>query len=141
MRDIKAGVAVRDIKDPDQRFAKYLEGRYGPMTEAANRQEAFLDFFNPEHIRALQFMVAHSPKEQQLDNIAASAKWVANYRNNLTAAERLALRAQLGSADGQRMLKRATAQYNAQDVYYRGQTAPVISQLLQTLHEVQRNQR
>jgi hypothetical protein len=110
------------------------------MTEAANRQKAFLDFFDPEHIRALQFMVAHTPKEQQLENVAACAKWVAQYRSTLTAAERAALGARLGTPSGQQMLKRATAQYNAQDIYYRGQTAPVISELLRTIHEVRGRQ-
>ena len=32
------------------------------------------------------------------------------------------------------MLRQATAQYNSQDVQYRGQTAPVISQLLKTIN-------
>ncbi len=141
MQDIKAGVAAREIQDADQRFAKYLELRYGPMTDAANREKAFLDFFNPEHIRALQFMVQHSPAEQRLANINASANWVANYRSNLTAAERVALNEKLNSDTGRLMLKQATAQYNAQDIYYRGHTAVVISELLRTIHEVQRSTR
>ena len=33
--------------------------------------------------------------------------------------------------------EQATAQYNSQDVKYRGQTAPVISQLLRTIYTVQ----
>ncbi|MFO1513815.1 MAG: hypothetical protein U1F83_13005 [Verrucomicrobiota bacterium] len=139
MQDIKAGVAVLEIKDADTRFAKYLEGRYGPMSEAANREKAFLDFFNPEHIRALQFMVAHSPQEQRRENISATARWVAQFRAQMTAAERAALREKLKSDSGHVMLKRATAQYNAQDIYYRGDTAPVISELLRTIHEVQGN--
>jgi len=137
MQDIKAGVAVREIKNADERFTKYLAIRYGPMSEAANREKAFLDFFNPEHIRALQLMVAHSPPDQRSENIAATAKWVARFRANLTPAERATLRAKLASDSSHLMLKRATAQYNAQDVYYRGATAPVISELLRTIHEVQ----
>lgn len=137
MQDIKAGVAVREIKDADARFAKYLERRYGPMSEAANREKAFLDFFNPEHIRALQFMVAHSPPDQRGENIAATAKWVAQFRAGLAPAERAALSEKLKSDSSRLMLKRATAQYNSQDVYYRGATAPVISELLRTIHEVQ----
>ena len=140
LQDIKAGVAVREIKNPDERFTKYLEHRYGPMADAANRQKAFLDFFNPEHIRALQFMVAHSPKEQRGENIAASAKWVAQFRTGLTATERAALRRTLESDSGHLMLRRATSQYNSQDIYYRGATAPVISELLRTIHEVQASQ-
>ncbi|MCO5051485.1 MAG: hypothetical protein M9920_04210 [Verrucomicrobiae bacterium] len=134
MREIQAGVAARDLKDPDQRFAKYLEGRYGPMTDAENRERAFLDFFNPEHIRALQLLVAHSPVEQRADSIAATARWVAQYRENLTPEARRSLQAKLDTDAGEAMLRRATAQYNDQDVYYRGQTAPVISELLKTIH-------
>ena len=135
--DVNAGVAVRKVKDPDQRFAQYLSLRYGSLDDPANRQKAFLDFFNPEHIRALQFLVANSPKNQRLANIAASANWVAQYRESLTAAERAALNTRLNNEAGKHMLRQATSQYNAQDVYYRGQTAQVISQLLKTIHEVQ----
>jgi len=139
LQDIKAGVAARDIKDPDKRFEKYLEGRYGSMDDPANRQKAFLAFFDAEHIRALQFLATHAPENQRLANIAASAKWVEKYRTNLTPEERAALSAQLNSDAGKQMLKKATATYNSQDIYYRGSTAPVISQLLTTIREAQDN--
>ena len=138
MKDIRAGIAVREIKDPDERFKKYLEQRYGSMSDAANRQKAFLDFFNTDHIRALQLMVKHSPEGQRQANIKATADWIAKYRTSLTTSESTALRAQLQSDAGKAMLKQATAQYNTQDVYYRGSTAPVISELLTTIHEIQK---
>jgi len=141
MHDIRAGVAARDIKDPNARFAKYLENRYGSLEDSANRQKAFLAFFDPEHIRALQFLATHAPESQRKANIQASADWVAQYRNNLTPAERASLASQLNSDTGRQMLRQATAQYNSQDIYYRGQTAAVISQLLTTIHEVQGNPR
>lgn len=140
MQDIRAGIAAREIKDPDERFKKYLEQRYGPMADAANRQKVFLDFFNTDHIRALQLMVKHSPADQRQANIKASADWVAKYRTSMTPQERAALKAQLQSDASKALLRKATAQYNAQDVYYRGNTAPVISQLLTTLHEIQKPQ-
>lgn len=136
MHDIKAGVAARHIKDPNQRFEKYLEGRYGDMSDPANRQKAFLAFFDQEHIRALEFLATHAPKEQQQANIQATANWVGRYRTNLTAAEKASLAQSLKSQTGRQMLRQATAQYNTQDIYYRGRTAPVISQLLTTIHEV-----
>ena len=55
MQDIRAGIAARQIPDADQRFRKYLELRYGPLSDHANEQKAFLDFFNVEHIKSLQF--------------------------------------------------------------------------------------
>jgi len=127
MQDIRAGIAARNVPNADQRFQKYLEGRYGPQTDPANQQKAFLDFFNVDHIRALQLMVKHSPESQRQANINASAKWVEQYRQSLSAQ----------SPAGRSMLQKATAQYNAQDVQYRGQTAPVISQLLKTISSLQ----
>ncbi len=140
MKDIRAGIAARHIQAPDERLLKYLEGRYGPMSEPANRQAAFLDFFDVEHIKALQLMVRHSPERQRQANIDAMARWVEAYRVSLASQDRAALCARFQTPQGQTMLRRATAQYNAQDVQYRGATAPVISQLLRTIYEAQHSQ-
>lgn len=136
-KDIRAGIAARHIKDPDERLKKYLEGRYGPLSDPANRQQVFLDFFNVEHIKALQLLVKHAPESQRQASIQAMARWIESYRNSLTAQERADLKTRLQGSEGQAMLKRATTQYNSQDVAYRGQTAPVISQLLQTIGSLQ----
>lgn len=135
--DVRAGVAARHLTDPDQRLRKYLEGRYGSMSDPANRQKAFLDFFNLDHIVALQFLVKHAPEVRRQESIDAMARWVGTYRDTLSPEETLALKSQISTAEGQAMLRRATAQYNSQDVQYRGSTAPVISQLLRTIHAVQ----
>lgn len=137
MRDIRAGLAARPIKDPDQRLAKYLEGRYGNLADPTNRQAVFVDFFNPERIKALQALVKHAPEDQRQANIDAMARWLANYRASLTPDERAALNAQFQTPEGRQQLGRATAQYNSQDVHYRGATAPVISELLRTLNEAE----
>lgn len=137
MRDIRAGLAARSIKDPDQRLAKYLEGRYGDLSDPANRQAVFVDFFDTERIKALQMLVKRAPEDQRQANIDAMARWLANYRASMSAAERAALNAQFQSPEGRSRLGRATAQYNSQDVLYRGYTAPVISELLRTLNEVE----
>ena len=138
LKDIRAGIAARNISDADERFRKYLETRYGPQTDYANREKAFLDFFNVDHIRALQLMVKHSPDGQRQANIDATAKWVQQYRDSLSPQQRAGLSAQLQTPEGQSMLRKATAQYNSQDVQYRGQTAPVIAQLLTTIATVQK---
>ncbi len=137
IRDIRAGIAARHIQDPDKRLLKYLEVRYGPMSDPANRQRAFLDFFNVDHIKGLQLLVRYSPPTQRQANIEAMARWVAAYRTSLTPEERTALNARFQSAQGKAMLRRATGQYNSEDVQYRGATAPVISQLLRTIYEVE----
>ncbi len=137
-KDVRAGLAARSIQDPDARLNKYLEGRYGPMSDPANRQKVFLGYFDVEHIKAMQLLVKHSPEAQRPANIQAAARWVGNYRQSLTPQDRAALRAQLTSPAGVEMLRRATAQYNSQDVQYRGQTAPVISELLKTIGSLQK---
>jgi len=140
MKDIRAGLAARPVKDADDRLFKYLEARYGSMADPANRQQAFLDFFDVEHIEGLQLLVKYSPAEQRQANIDAMARWVAAYRDSLTSQERAALSARFQTPEGRAMLRRATARYNSQDVEYRGRTAPVISQLLRTIYQVQYSQ-
>jgi len=137
MKDIRAGLAARQIEDPDQRLVRYLEARYGSLSEPTNRQEVFVDFFNPERIKALQLLVKHAPDQQRQANIEAMARWLAAYRASMGAEERAALNARFQTSEGRTLLGRATAQYNSQDVHYRGYTAPVISELLRTLNEVE----
>jgi hypothetical protein len=133
MQDIRAGLEARKIKDPDLRFQKYLEVRYGPQSDMANREKVFLDFFNVEHIRAMRFLVQHSPVNMRQANIDATARWVERFRDALTPDQRADLSARLQAGGGQSLLVQATAQYNSQDVYYRFQTAAVISELLKTI--------
>lgn len=133
MQDIRAGIAARDIADPNQRFAKFLEGRYGPQNDPVNQRNAFLGFFDPDHIKSMQLLVQHSPKEQRQANINAAAKWVQQYRENLTPQQRTDLSARILSPEGRATLKQATALYNSQDVHYRDQSQAVVSQLLNTI--------
>jgi hypothetical protein len=137
MKDIRAGIAARQVQDPDARLLKYLEERYGPMSESAHRREAFLDFFNVDHIQALRLLVRHSPEAQRQANIDAMARWIGGFGAALAPEERVALSAYFQTDPAQAMLRRATAQYNSQDVRYRVSTAPVISQLLRTLHDIE----
>lgn len=137
MKDIQAGIAARGIVNADERVGRYLELRYGPLTDPANRQKAFLDFFDRDHIQALHLMVKHSPPHQREANVQAMAKWVAKYRDAMTDEERAALKTRFDTPQGAAMLHQATAQYNSQDVRYRSLTAPVISQLLNTISSVQ----
>jgi len=137
MKDIQAGIGARSITNADARLNKYLELRYGPLDDPANREKVFVDFFNIEHIKSLQLMVRHSPEDQRRANILAMANWVSSYRESLTAPELAALNARFQTPEGRAMLRQASGQYNSQDVQYRGQTAPVISQLLKTISRTQ----
>jgi hypothetical protein len=137
VNDIRAGLAARDIPDADERLTRYLELRHGPLTNADNREKVFMAFFDTDHIKALHLIVKHSPEAQRQANIAAMERWVEGYRNTLSAEEQAALKTRFQAPEGVAMLRKATAQYNSQDVRYRGMTAPVISQLLKTIADVQ----
>ena len=64
MQDIRAGIAARNITDPNQRFEKFLEGRYGPLTDPANQQKAFLGFFQALVKRLFLFLLFFVPVEE-----------------------------------------------------------------------------
>ena len=136
-KDIHAGMQARNISDPDARLRKYLENRYGSLTEASNREAAFLGLFDIEHIKSMQLIIRHSPDDMRQANIDAMARYLASYRTNMTSQEKADLHTFFKTQEGGAMLKHATTQYNSQDVQYRGQTAPVISQLLNTIQSVQ----
>ena len=134
VQDLRAGFLAQHAARPVERF---LEIRYGPLSEPANRQRAFLDFFNVGHIEGLQIITRHMQGAQRETNIAAMAQWVSDYRRTLSPEEKQALRAHLGSDAGRQALHRATAQYLKQDVYYRAATARVIEELMTTLAVIQ----
>ena len=102
LKDVRAGLAARDIQQPKARVETFLTARYGPLTEPANRQRAFLDLFNVDHTKALDFIAGHGPANQQQADTQAMAEWIAQYRKTMTAEERAALRARINSASGQK---------------------------------------
>lgn len=134
VQDLRAGVAARNAPKPVERF---LELRYGPLTEATNRQKAFLDFFNVGHIQGMHLMVSRMPESRRQANINAMARWIEDYRRSLSPEEKHGLSAYLRSDAGRVALQQATAQYLSHDVRYRSATAPVIAELMATLAEVQ----
>ncbi|MFM1942113.1 MAG: hypothetical protein RI897_1095 [Verrucomicrobiota bacterium] len=137
MTDIRSGIPARNEKDPAKRLNIYLENRYGSQDDPANREKVFVDFFNPDHIEAMQLMVRHSPEAMRQESIDAMADWVSAYRDSLSDADRARLRERFGTDQGRAVLRQATAKYNQQDVQYRGQTANVISELLKTIHSLE----
>ncbi len=138
IQDVRAARAVRDAPNPVERF---LELRYGPLTEATNRQKAFLDFFDVGHIQGLHLLVTHMSEAERRRDIAAMAEWVAKYRAGLSPQERQSLRATLDAPSGHAMVQAATAQYLQQDAHYRASTAPVISELMATLTAIRNPER
>ena len=135
-QDLRAAVASRNAPRPVER---YLELRYGPLTEPANREKAFLDFFNVGHIEGLQVLVKRMPESRRSGSIAGMAQWVADYRKNLSPEEKEALGAYLRTDAGRLTIQQASAKYLSQDVYYRAATAPVIRELMATLAEAQKH--
>lgn len=135
MLDLQAAAKVRGSPRAVEDF---LEARYGPMTDPANRQQAFLDFFNVGHIEGMHIIVSHMDPSRKQTNIHAMAQWLANYRRTMTPQEKAALAARLRSDSGRASLRQATAQFLDKDVRFRADTAPVIQELMTTLAAVQR---
>jgi hypothetical protein len=66
------------------------------------------------------------------------AQWVANYRQSMSAEEKVALSAYLGSEAGRAQVHEATVRYLQKDVQFRAATAPVIRELMTTLATLQK---
>ena len=133
LQDLRAAAQVGHAPRPVERF---LELRYGPLSDPANRQRAFLDFFNVGHIKGLQILARGMGSEQRKASTAAMAQWVADYRTTLTPQEKQSLGAYVRSDAGRANLQQATAQYLRQDARFRASTAPVIQELMTTLATV-----
>jgi hypothetical protein len=108
------------------------------MSNIANRQKAFLDFFNIGHIKGLNILVSQTDPSQRQPNINAMAQWVADYRATLTPDERAALSAYLRSDAGHATLQQAAAQYLREDVHFRASTANVVQELMTTVSTVRK---
>jgi hypothetical protein len=135
LQDIQAAARVRHSTKPVE---GYLEARYGSMAEPANRQKAFLDFFNIGHIEGLNILVGRMPGDRRQASIKAMGEWVANYRRTMSAEEKESLGRFLQSEPGRATLKRAASEYLQKDVHFRAATAPVIEELMSTVSAVQK---
>jgi hypothetical protein len=132
-KDVRAGLAAKNVPQPKERVETFLTVRYGPLTEPANRQRAFLDLFNVEHTKALDFISGRTPASQKEADTQAMADWVARYRKTMSKEERAALRACINSAAGKNMLQRSSAHYMAQEESIRKAQKPVMTELTTTL--------
>jgi hypothetical protein len=132
--DLQAASRVGVSAQPVERF---LELRYGPMSNPANREKAFLDFFNIGHIKGLNMLVKATASGQRQANIDAMAQWVAGYRATLTPVEKATLGAYLRSDAGRVTLQQAAAGYLREDVHFRASSAGVVKELLTTVAAVQ----
>ena len=133
LKDVRAGLAARDIQPPRARVEAFLTARYGPLTDPANRQRAFLDLFNVDHTKALDFIAGRSPASQKQADTQAMAEWIAQHRKTMSKEERAALRTFINSESGKSILQRSTAHYMAQEESVRNAQNPVMMELTATL--------
>ncbi|MCF7668472.1 MAG: hypothetical protein K9N48_01700 [Verrucomicrobia bacterium] len=134
VKDIKAAIAAREASEPVERF---LESRYGSLSDPKNRRDAFLDFFNVDHIKGLRMISKHIPNSKRQKYVNAMAEWIAEYRTTMSSEEKAALRNRLNEPDSRIIFQQAASRYLQQDIRYRAATAPVITELMITLNEVQ----
>lgn len=129
-QDVRAASQAGSVEE-------FLELRYGPLTEPTNRQKAFLDFFNPDHLEGLYRIVSLLDGERKDAVVTAMSAWIADYRRGLTSKERETLRAYINSDAGRATIQKAAAAYLREDVAYRAATAPVVAELMATLVALQ----
>ena len=118
--DLQAAAKVRGSARPVEDF---LEARYGPMTVPANRQRAFLDFFNVGHIEGMHVIVSHMQPERKQANVQAMAQWLANYRRVMTP--RKSAGRPLRSFSGRAGHPKANVQFLNKDVHFRAAAAVI----------------
>jgi hypothetical protein len=129
-QDLRAGARSRNAEKP---FERFIELRYGPMTEPENRRKAFVGFFDPMHMEGMFRLVGFMTEGERRTNIAASAEWIARYRESMSPEEKQALAIWLNSPGTQADLQRASGLYRSRDIRYRAANEPVISELMTTL--------
>lgn len=132
-KDLRAAYEVRHAPEPLKQF---LELRYGPQTDPANRAAAFIDFFNSAHIGALARIAHNRTDEKTRKQIDTMAKIIHGYRDNMSPEEKQTLADHFNSADGMAQVKSAAAYYQSEDARFRAVAAPVIEELMTTLAAV-----
>jgi hypothetical protein len=137
LHDLQVAAQVGREK-PAQPVRRFVELRYGALTEPANRQRAFQDIFNVGHIEGL-YLVWHRESDQQRlkTDVASAAETLAEYRSIMSPEERAGLAAYFRSAAGRAQVQQATACYLGKDVRFRSVAAPVVKELLTTLTDTQ----
>jgi len=130
LTDLRIGAQVRHSPHPARDF---LELRYGPQTESANREKAFIDLFNAGHIEGLYLTVGNrtDPRTRQL--IGDVAQIIAGYRQRMTPAEKASLGNYFFSPAGRAQIHDATGSYQSKSPQFRAVAAPVIQEILTTL--------
>lgn len=132
-------VAVQVLREnPADPVLRFLELRYGAMTEPANRVHAFQDMFNVGHIEGL-YLLWHNEKDTERikTSIAGTLETFAKWRSIMSPEERQTLATYFHSPAGRAQVQQATACYMGKDVRFRSVSAPVIKELLTTLTDTQ----
>ena len=127
MTSVPGGITTSNL------VMRFLDVRYGPMTEATNRQAAFKDFFNLAHIEGLYLMTGNrrGPLEKKFSS--SIAQTIVEYRRIMLPEEKEALRDYFRTEAGRAQVRKATACYLSKDVRFRDVSTPVIQELLTTL--------
>ena len=125
--------AAAQLGHSTNRVHDFLELRYGPQTDPANREKAIEDLFNAGHIEGLYLIVGNRTNAQTKAMVAQVAQTIADYRREMTAKEQAGLGAYFRSDAGFAQVQEATTCYQAMDARFRSVTTPVIGELLSTL--------
>jgi hypothetical protein len=136
--DLRAAVQVAR-ENPADPVLRFLELRYGAMTDPANRVRAFQDMFNIGHIEGLYLLWHNGKDTERIQTTIAetTSQTFAKWRSVMSPEERQTLAAYFHSPAGRAQVQQATAFYMGKDVRFRSDSAPVIKALLTTIGDTQ----
>jgi hypothetical protein len=133
LKDLRAGAQAGHSPHPAREF---LELRYGPQTDPANREKALEDFFNVGHIEGLYLIVGNRTDAKTKKLVGEVAGIIGEYRQTMSATEKADLGAYFNSDAGRAQIHAATDDYQSKSSQYRSITSPVVGELLTTLTAV-----
>lgn len=134
LKDLRAGAQAGHSPHPARQF---LELRYGPQTDPANREKAFKDLFNVGHIEGLYLIVGNRTDDKTKKLVGDVAQIITDYRKTMSPAEKANLEDYFNSDAGRAQVHEATSTYQSKDARFRSVATPVIQELLTTLTALQ----
>ena len=119
------GIVAVDVSDGPQPVERFLEPRYGLLTDPASPQKAFVDFSNIGHTKEMHDIASRMESEKGQAATMAVAQWIADYRATMTLDEKAALGAYVRSDAARAIVHQTSGHHLLQhDVRLRASAAP-----------------
>ena len=134
VKDLHAATQAGHSLNPAQSF---LELRYGPQDDPANRNKAFKAFFNAGHIEGFYLIAGNRTDAKAKARVTQIAQIIADYRQRMSPADKAELSAYFNSDSGRDQIHEAVSDYESKNVQFRSVSAPVVQELMTSLSAIQ----